>query len=114
MIPNDAGRVIEGGVPISGMYAVGWIKRGPSGIIGTNKPDSLATVDALLEDVPSFKPCDTPDTGALLDLLQDRKIQTVSFQDWKRIDAAEVERGQAVGKPREKFATLAEMLSQLG
>lgn len=112
-IPNDDGRIIKDGAPWAGHYAVGWIKRGPSGVIGTNKPDSQATAAALLADVPSLAPSPERDTNALLSLLRSRGVRPVSFADWQRIDAAEIERGKAKGKPREKFSRVEEMLSLL-
>ena len=114
VIPNEQGRVLDDGAPISGMYTVGWIKRGPSGIIGTNKPDSQANVASLLEDLPKLQPCPKPETDSLLKLLEERGIRVVSFEDWQKIDAAEIELGQAAGKPREKYLTVEEMLATLG
>ncbi|MCC6697488.1 MAG: FAD-dependent oxidoreductase [Candidatus Hydrogenedentes bacterium] len=112
-IPNDDGRIIIDGAPWAGHYAVGWIKRGPSGVIGTNKPDSQATAAALLADVPSLSPSPERDTNALLSLLRSRGVRPVSFADWQRIDAAEIERGKAKGKPREKFSRVEDMLALL-
>ncbi|NUM55494.1 MAG: FAD-dependent oxidoreductase [Candidatus Hydrogenedentes bacterium] len=110
LIPNAAGRVLDGASAVSGLYVAGWIKRGPSGVIGTNKPDSQETVASLIADSATLAPCAIPDTGALRGLLGQRGIRSVSYADWKRIDAAEIERGQAKGKPREKFARIGEML----
>ena len=103
----------SGGAIVPGSYVAGWIKRGPSGVIGTNKPDARATVDALLEDLPSLTPASHRDSQALRDKLGDQKIRVVSFDDWRRIDAAELENGERVGKPREKFTRLSEMLALL-
>jgi ferredoxin--NADP+ reductase len=113
VIPNVKGRVIDRNEPVPGLYVSGWIKRGPTGVIGTNKPDSVETVASLLADLPRLAPCPRPDSGALHDLLASRHVRVVSYEDWRRIDAREVERGQARGKPREKFATVAEMLALL-
>jgi ferredoxin--NADP+ reductase len=113
VIPNDAGRVIIGAAPVPALYVAGWIKRGPSGVIGTNKPDSHETVASLLADVANLAPCITPDSEALKGLLAQRGIRAVSFAEWQRIDAAEIARGQAKGKPREKFARVEEMLAVL-
>lgn len=110
IIPNREGRVLSDDAVVPGLYVVGWIKRGPSGIIGTNKPDSLETVKHLLEDVPHLSPCPERNTDALCALLRARGIRVVSFADWKKIDAAEQARGQALGKPREKFVRVEEML----
>ncbi|MCZ6688275.1 MAG: FAD-dependent oxidoreductase [Planctomycetota bacterium] len=109
VFPNEDGR-IEGA---PGFYAVGWIKRGPSGVIGTNKPDSHATVQSLLADVPELEPCPDPDPEAVRNILTRKGIHIVSFPDWRKIDAAEVENGKRLGKPREKFVTVEEMLAVL-
>ncbi|MBI5092089.1 MAG: FAD-dependent oxidoreductase [Candidatus Hydrogenedentes bacterium] len=112
VFPNTNGRIgADGAAP--GMYAAGWIKRGPSGVIGTNKPDSQATAETLLSDVPRLTPCEIPSTQAVLDLAKSRGVRVVSFVDWQKIDAAEIERGKAKGKPREKFVTKEEMLAVL-
>ena len=114
IIPNDGGRIRDGDETIAGLYAVGWIKRGPTGVIGTNKPDSLETVRNLLADVPGLPLCETADDGALLQLLRERGVQVVSYEDWKKIDAAEIARGKQVHKPREKLVDRGEMLSAIG
>lgn len=113
VFPNEAGRIVADGAPVPGLYAAGWIKRGPSGVIGTNKPDSVETVRKLLEDLPALAGCATPDTAPLCGLLAERGVRVVSYPDWQRIDAAEVARGKPHGKPREKFTTVAEMLAVL-
>jgi ferredoxin/flavodoxin---NADP+ reductase len=113
VIPSVAGRVVADGVPVSGLYVAGWIKRGPTGVIGTNKPDGYETAESLLADVAELRPCPVPDTAAVLELLRRRGIRAVSFDDFRRIDAVEVARGKRAGKPREKFATVAEMLALL-
>ena len=113
VIANVDGRVLDGNDTVSGIYVAGWIKRGPSGIIGTNKPDSQATVARLLEDIGDLEPCSTPDTDALLTRISQIGKRIVSFDDWQRIDAAEVERGVEIGKPREKFTRIEEMLGIL-
>lgn len=113
VLPNVGGRVTEDGAPLPGVYAVGWIKRGPSGIIGTNKPDSVETAKAVLEDVPSLPLCPTPSTDAVLALLASRKVQVVDLEGWRKIDAAEIGRGKEAGKPRERFTSVPEMLQTL-
>ena len=112
-IPNDGGRIREGNRAIAGLYAVGWIKRGPTGVIGTNKPDSQETVQNLLADVPRLPLCETTDDGSLLQLLRARGVQVVNYEDWKKIDAAEIARGKKVHKPREKFVDRREMLAAI-
>jgi len=114
-IPHDRGRVLtqlNGGQPVPGDYVVGWIKRGPSGIIGTNKPDSIETVESLLEDLKAGKLMDPPDPSraALERLLRDRGVRYVTFDDWLYLDQLEQQRGQAEGRPRIKFTDVEEML----
>lgn len=118
IIPNEKGRVLtaqEGGEQVVGDYAVGWIKRGASGIIGTNKPDSGETVESLIEDVQAGKyhtPTHT-DSSAVRDLLEERNIRYVTFADWLIIDQLEQERGEKIGRPRLKFSRIDEMLDAL-
>ncbi len=112
---NQAGRITDekdGVVP--GLYVVGWIKRGPSGVIGSNKPDSASTVENVVADSSSLTPCPTPDSQAVAALLRKRGVRVVTFSDWQKIDAAETERGKSAGKPREKFVSSEEMLGVLG
>ncbi len=114
-IPNDHGRAVDpdSGEQVPGQYVVGWIKRGPSGVIGTNKKDALDTVNALLEDVAEGR---VPEPGgdsspeAIEALLEERAPDFVSFDAWRAIDRAEVARGEPQGRPRVKFATIEEML----
>jgi len=108
--PNEAGRITEDGKVVAGLYAAGWIKRGPSGVIGTNKPDAIETVKNVLADMSGLSPCESPDSDAVLALLVERGVQVVQYDDWLHIDAVEVERGEKVGKPREKLVTIEEML----
>lgn len=103
--------------PIPGEYVVGWAKRGPSGLIGTNKPDSIATVKNLLDDYtrPEGPPRRSyAEAGAFAALLAERGHPFVTFADWGAIDAAETERGRAGGKLREKFTRIDEMLKLRG
>lgn len=113
-MPNREGRILNGQTIVPGLYAVGWIKRGPTGVIGTNKPDSDETVKHIFEDMPVLPLCPRPDTRFLLELLKKKNVRAVSFPDWRKIDAAEINRGKVNGKPREKFVTVSEMLSVLG
>lgn len=111
VFPNRDGRIVDaGGNAVAGLYAAGWIRRGPSGIIGTNRADSLATVKALLADLPALAPVPKPGSEGLAPVLAARGVRAVSFEDWRRIDAAEIARGQPKGKPREKFTRVDEML----
>lgn len=118
VIPNQLGRVLT--APDSdahrlGNYVVGWIKRGPSGVIGTNKPDAIETVDCLLEDVKHDRLLTPthPRREAVESLLKGRGVRVVTYADWQRLDRLEVARGEAVGRPRIKFCTIDEMLAAL-
>lgn len=102
----------EGGRIETGMYTAGWIKRGPSGIIGTNKPCSYDTVKALLADL-SLLNCEIPSTEPLVEKLQAKQVRVVSYADWKKIDAAELAAGEAKGKSRSKFTSVEDMLAVL-
>jgi ferredoxin--NADP+ reductase len=117
VIPNDRGRITDPatGGPVEGEYVVGWIKRGPQGIIGTNKPDSQETVDMLLEDLHAgnLHKLDVPPRTVLERLLGERRRDFVSYEDWQLIDMLERERGEAQGAPRVKFARVEEMLHAL-
>jgi ferredoxin--NADP+ reductase len=113
-IPHEAGRVMDDDKVVERVYVAGWIKRGPSGVIGSNKPCAQETVRAVLEDAAGW-PEDAKGGGdALAALLDERKVRAVSFADWAKIDAAEIEAGEAAGKPREKFTRVEEMLAVLG
>jgi ferredoxin--NADP+ reductase len=118
IIPNDEGRVLtehETGKQIIGDYVVGWIKRGPSGVIGTNKPDSVETVENLLADVREGKHWTPEAPGAdSVEMFLDRhKPDYVTYADWLIIDRLEKERGEAVGRPRIKFTEIDAMLDAL-
>ncbi len=105
-IPNDRGRVE--GAP--GVYVAGWIKRGPSGVIGTNKKDATETVELLLEDARAGR---LPlGEGSLEDLLAERGAEPVVYAGWEAIDASERARGEPLGRPRVKLATWPELLEQ--
>jgi len=111
---NEEGRITDSEGAVPGLYAVGWIKRGPSGIIGTNKPDAIATVKNLLADLPQLEACAKPDSGAVRALLAGRGVRAITYDDWKKIDAAEIALGEAVGKPREKFCSVEDALRGAG
>ena len=118
-IPNDRGRVLtrhEGREALTGNYVAGWIKRGPTGIIGTNKPDAVETVNCFLADLADGKTLQPTDTSeaAILALLEMRKPTYITFADWKVLDEIELQRGAAIGRSRVKFTTVEEMLDALG
>ncbi|TMK71851.1 MAG: NADP oxidoreductase [Actinobacteria bacterium] len=115
VIPNDGGRVVdpESGEQAPGQYAVGWIKRGPTGVIGTNKKDAQETVDNLVADASAGRlpsPAGAADPESVVQLLSERGPDAVSFEGWRAIDDAEQERGKPLGRPRVKFVRLDEML----
>ncbi len=117
IIPNEKGRVTgpETHAPVVGIYVAGWIKRGPSGIIGTNKPDAGETVDCMLEDAASGILLHPPNTDADSVEAYVRRAQPefVSWDGWKRIQAAEEAKGKTANRPRVKLTTRKEMLAAL-
>ncbi len=113
LVPNDAGRVTDGGEQVPGLYAVGWIKRGPSGVIGTNKKDALDTVKSIFADLADGSipdPEKAADPEAIETLFAERGTDFVSYEGWQAIDAAEQAAGEPHGRPRVKFARVEEML----
>ena len=118
VILNEKGRIVdpESRNPLPGLYTSGWIKRGPSGVIGTNKADSVETVNCLLEDVEAGRVITpvNPSTAAAEELVRARQPAVFTFEDWKRIDALELERGAKAGRPRVKFTSRQEMAAALG
>jgi ferredoxin/flavodoxin---NADP+ reductase len=111
-MPNRDGRVLGAGdEPIPGLYCAGWIKRGPTGVIGTNKKDATETVDLLLEDARAGALA-TPNAERPLDeLLAERGIGVVTYAGWEAIDALERARGEARGRPRVKLCTWPELIA---
>ena len=134
VIRNEGGRVLDDqGEQVEGQYVVGWIKRGPSGVIGTNKKDAQETIDHLFEDLTAGRIPEpaassegasaTGDPGSagirpgaagpasIEELLEERSPDTiVSYQGWEAIDAAEKGRGEPLGRPRLKFCSVDEMI----
>ena len=112
---NDKGKIIKDGAVDPGLYTSGWIKRGPTGIIGTNKADSVETVGMLLEDLDKLDTGESRSGAAgCYEIFNQRGIRYISFSDWKKIDDAEISRGLTTGKPREKYTSINEMLALLG
>ncbi|MGI9003040.1 MAG: FAD-dependent oxidoreductase [Pseudonocardia sp.] len=109
-VPNEGGRIVRDGVPVPGAYVTGWIKRGPTGVIGTNKGDAAETVAALLADLPSLPTPAHPEPEALRAALTAHGIRPVDWTAWLRLDAEEVRRGGTRGAERVKIAELAAML----
>ncbi|MEK7233248.1 MAG: FAD-dependent oxidoreductase [Elusimicrobiota bacterium] len=115
-IPHADGRVVSGGAPLPGEYVVGWAKRGPSGLIGTNRADSVLTVLSMLEDLKAGRlPSRAIDASAEAapKLLSCRGVKTVSYAQWKKLDELERRRGSEKGKIREKFTTIEEMVAAI-
>lgn len=112
-IPNDAGRITENdGNIVPQLYTAGWIKRGPSGIIGTNRACSVETVNCLLQDLNKLDDgSKKAGASAIYSILNSKNNRHISYEDWKKIDAKEIERGEPKGKPREKYTYIDEMLS---
>jgi ferredoxin--NADP+ reductase len=140
VILNDGGRVLDpdSRAPLPGEYVVGWIKRGPSGVIGTNKKDAQETVDAMLADLTTSSngdgpsepaaagagtnapavpagPATThtpshPDGSAIEALLRERQPALVTYSGWEAIDRHERELGERAGRPRVKLTDIEEML----
>jgi ferredoxin--NADP+ reductase len=118
VILNEQGRVLdpETQKPVVGEYTAGWIKRGPSGVIGTNKPDAVETVTCMLRDLEkgiTLKPTQ-PEVAAIEKLVRQRQPNFFSYQDWLRLDEIEVTRGKEAGRPRVKFTCVQDMLAALG
>jgi ferredoxin/flavodoxin---NADP+ reductase len=124
IIPNDGGRVLDPatGAPLRGEYVVGWIKRGPSGVIGTNKKDAQETVNAIFADAsPGAEGLHPPDSADAADsaddpaaaveqLLRERRPELVTYDGWASIDRHERALGESSGRPRVKLTRIDEML----
>ncbi|UUW90406.1 FAD-dependent oxidoreductase [Pimelobacter simplex] len=104
-VPNHEGRVEPG------LYVVGWIKRGPTGFIGTNKTDAQETVETILDDLDAGLPAPTGSAAELTALVTARYPQAADLAAWQRLDAAERERGAQAGRPRAKITDVAEQRS---
>jgi ferredoxin--NADP+ reductase len=112
-IENDKGRVITSdGEQLAGMYTAGWIKRGPSGVIGTNKTCAQETVNCMVEDLESGNHFDPSETSpaAMEALIRERQPDFVTYAGWEKIDAEELARGEAAGRPRVKLTSIQEMI----
>lgn len=112
-IPHAEGRVLtcEGGEPCPGHYVVGWAKRGPTGLIGTNSADSKATVESMVADASSLP---SAEKGDINTLLADRSVDFVSWTDWQNLDRHETEMGESKGKVRDKLISIEAMMDVIG
>ena len=112
--PNQAGRILdEQGNVVPRLYVVGWAKRGPTGVIGTNKPDAIDTVNLMLADAATLSPAPDPDPDAIVRLLQERGVAYVSEKDWEIINEAELRGGKAQSRPRVKLVAREAMFKLL-
>jgi ferredoxin--NADP+ reductase len=114
-IPNECGQIIDEDQDKSlctREYVAGWIKRGPTGVIGTNKQDAVETVHLMLETFlrEKIEPCQQTDSSGIEALLKERNVDYVSFEDWKLLDEYETEAGQEQERPRVKVTSIENML----
>lgn len=117
VIQNENGRVVDADtqMPHIGEYTTGWIKRGPSGVIGTNKPDAGETVELMMEDLEAgaiLSP-DNPEAAAAEAMIQEKQPRYVTYADWQTLDEIEQQRGEEEGRPRVKFTSIEAMLDAL-
>lgn len=111
VVPNEHGRVVRpDGSTVPGLYVSGWMKRGPSGVIGTNRMDAEETVASMWADLAATRPGEKPGWRAIQDKLRERQVAYVDWKQWKAIEDEEHRRGQVLGKEREKFTSVPEML----
>jgi ferredoxin--NADP+ reductase len=112
VIPNAAGRVLgEDGRPLPGQYTTGWIKRGPSGVIGTNKACASETARELLADAAGLPRAAEPDPAAVDRLLEERGVRVARWHDWLAIDDYERSLGLESGRERAKVTNFADVLA---
>jgi ferredoxin--NADP+ reductase len=115
LFPNVEGRLTDGpgGAVLPRTYVVGWAKRGPSGIIGTNKPDSVATVNSMKADWQGLSDLAAihRDGAAVATLIANRTAQVVDYAGWQAIDAHEIATGAPQERPRVKLTRVADMLN---
>ena len=114
-IPNECGQIIDEDQDKSlrtREYVAGWIKRGPTGVIGTNKQDAVETVHRMLETFlqEKIEPMQQTDSSGIESLLKERNVDYVSFEDWKLLDEYETEAGQKQERPRVKVTSIEKML----
>jgi ferredoxin--NADP+ reductase len=115
LVPNTGGRILEApdGPVRAGAYVAGWVKRGPQGVIGTNKSDAAETVAALIADLPALVAAQNGSHASkpdLADTLSRRGVPVVDWEGWSRIDAREKALGAEVGRDRVKISALEHLL----
>jgi ferredoxin--NADP+ reductase len=115
VIPNKDGRVMDGDAVRPGHYAVGWCRRGATGVIGTNKQDANSLAERIIADVPTLPGVDAQHrTREAIDaLLASRDVRVTTFRDWAKLDAVEISTGKDRGKVREKFVSVEQMMNHL-
>lgn len=117
VILNQNGRVLspDSEQHLRGLYTAGWIKRGPSGVIGTNKPDALETVNAMLKDLAQggYPQPSRPQVQAAQTFIRQQQPEVLSYEDWLRLNQIEMEKGKPLGRPRVKFTRVDDMLAAL-
>ena len=115
VIANKDGRILDpsSDMPIPGLYTAGWIKRGPSGVIGTNKLDAAETVKCMLEDLENgfFIDPPYPSSDHAEAMIRECQPEYIIFDEWLHLDNLEIARGKAKNRPRLKFTKLDEMLT---
>lgn len=114
-IENDKGRITQDGVVLEGLYTAGWIKRGPTGVIGTNKTCAQETVACMVEDLKGGKYLspESTDVEAARQFVLSRQSDVITYDDWNAIDEAETSKGEASNRPRVKFTNVKDMLAVL-
>ena len=110
VVPSSKGRVECDGIAVDGLYVTGWLKRGPTGIIGTNRADSIETVQQILEDLPSRPSRPQGARRQLVEAISRRSAPVIGLPEWLKIDAAECTIGRQLNKPREKFTRVTDMI----
>lgn len=116
IIANEDGRVVDPAsrAVVANEYVVGWARTGPQGLIGPHKGASAHVVEHMIADGAGLEARELPEREAIDLLLRQRGVQIVSFDDWKRLDEVEVERGERRGAPRDKVVDVEAMLAMLG
>ncbi len=111
VIPNHEGQVLDDdNQRVPGVYATGWIKRGPVGLIGHTKSDAMETIQHVVKDQASWWNPESPDEESVIDLLESRGVAFTNLEGWHRLDQAERERGLERGRERLKVVPREEML----
>jgi len=115
VVPNERGRIVDpqNGAAIPGLYVAGWVKRGPTGLIGSNKPDGVETAAAMLEDLATLSLATESAPAAIDARLATANVRVVDFAAWQRLDRHEQGLGKAQGRPRVKLGAIAEMLDAI-